>query len=287
MPGIVLHVEITEKNLTRFREWMIQRGRQEGSAKLYVTNLRSCSRERTLTSRLVDGGLAPNTMHANAAALRAWAKFSKNRELAEVLDDIRLPPARRVRAKPPLEVDVLRRVVQHLRSCDMSNEAVRQVLLIMALRGLRVSDVLRIQRAEVVRSLASGRLMAVTKGRKRTPIDIRPIRHELQALAEIRGWSSVQDLVTKSPDPRVATNRIWRAARRTAKAVGIDGMHPHRYRHTFATRYLERLAGDPNALNKLQRFMGWENLATAARYVDHVEQEDLDRVGSELVDDLG
>lgn len=281
-------MEITEKNLERFRAWMIQRGRGEGTAKLYVLNVKTCASESSLTRRLVAGDLAPNTVHANAAALRAWARFAKDRELAETLEDIRLPPPRRVRHKPPLDTDTLRTVVQHVRTCPMTNEAVRQVLLIMALRGLRVSDVLRLPRQEIVRSLSTGRLMAITKGRKRTPVAIGPIRAELEALAAMRGsWTRVQELVTSSKDPRVATNKVWRHARRTAKAVGIEEMNPHRYRHTFAIRYLERLAGDPNALNKLQRFMGWENLTTAARYVDHVSQDDLDRLGDDLASDLG
>ena len=64
-----------------------------------------------------------------------------------------------MRTKLPLELEDWRRVVRHLQSCKMKNEAMRHVLLIMALRGFRSGDVLRMRRTELARSLDTGKLV--------------------------------------------------------------------------------------------------------------------------------
>lgn len=280
-------MEITDRNLGKFKMWLLERGRAEGTADAYITNLRSCAADtKGLTHRLVAGRLAPNTLRTNLAALRAWAVFAEDPQFHKRLGDIRLPPARRIHTKQPLEVTELRRVIQHIRTCRMGNEAMRQVILIMAIRGFRCGDVLRLRRTEVLRALSTGKLVYEGKGRKRIEFSAEPFRAQLQALADMTNWERVRDLITTSANPKVASVKVWRAARRTAKKIGIADMNPHRYRHTFATRYLEQLRGDPNAIVKLQKYMGWESMNTAARYVDAVSQDELDEIGAGLVSGL-
>ncbi len=278
---------IDESQLQEFRTWILERGRTDGTADLYVEKLRLCGNDpRGLTHRLIAGTLAPNTLRNNLAALRAWALFQGDEKLQKRLADIRLPPGRRVRSKQPLELDDLKRLVKHLQGCRMRNNALRQVLLIMALRGLRCGDVLRLRRPEVQRSLDTGKLIYEGKGRKRIEINAEPIRKPLMALARIEDWDRVRDLISHAKNSKNIGRKVWRAARRTAKKVGITEMNPHRFRHTFATRYLDQLRGDPNAIVKLQKFMGWESMATAARYVDAVSQEELDTIGAGLISGL-
>lgn len=280
-------MEITSKNLDRFTTWLVDRGRSEDTATLYTYNLRSCAAHaKGLTHRLIAGELAPNSLRTNLAALRAWAKFSKDDALRDRLSDIRLPPARRVTSKIPLSQDDWKRAVKHLTTCQVA-EPMRAVLCIMAKRGLRCGDVLRIRHPDVTRALATGKLVYEGKGRKRIEISARPILTELEALAKHRGWDRVRDLVcARTSARRTAGKKVWRAAKRTAKQIGIADMTPHRYRHTFATNYLKALAGDPNAIVKLQKFMAWESMGTAARYVDNVSQDELDAIGQGLVESL-
>jgi integrase len=280
-------MEITDRNLDKFKAWLLERGRTEGTADAYVTNLRSCAADRKgLTHRLVGDKLAPNTLRANLAALRAWALYIDDPNLAKRLGDILLPPARRVHTKQPLPAVSLRHLIKHLKICRMPSEAMRQVLLIMAIRGFRSGDVLRLRRAEILRALDTGKLVYEAKGRKRLEFAAEPLRAQLEALVQIKDWDRVRDLIARSQDPKVASVKVWRTARRAASEIGIAGMSPHRFRHTFATRYLEQLRGDPNAIIKLQKFMGWESMNTAARYVDALSQDELDAIGAGLVSGL-
>jgi integrase len=162
----------------------------------------------------------------------------------------------------------------------------RHVLLIMAIRGFRSGDVLRMRRTEVLRALATGKLTYEGKGRKRIEFSAEPIRDQLQALAQIKGWERVRDLLGTGKSRRGLSRKVWRAALRTAKGCGIPEMNPHRYRHTVATQFLAELAGDPNAIVKLQKWMAWESMGTAARYVDQISTDELDRIGAGLVKNL-
>ncbi len=274
-----------EERLRAFSDWLLRRGRGAGTAALYVTNVRSCLADPDgITHRLVAGDLAPNSARNNRAALAAWAQHTKDADLAAALADMRLPPARRVRTKPPLDRATWARIMKHIDTCEGESVAMRQVLGIMARRGFRSGDVLRMKKTEIQRALATGKLPYEGKGRKRLEVDATPIRRQLEILAGISGgWKVVRDLIAKSTNPKVASVKVWRAAKRTAEAVAVADMNPHRFRHTVATRFLEALAGDPNAIIKLQKYMFWENMQTAARYVDAVSQAELDQIGNRLV----
>lgn len=280
-------MEIAAKNLGEFRSWLLERGRSNGTANLYIRNLTSCAADpKGLTHRLVAGKLAPNSLRTNLAALRAWALFTEDTKLTKRLSDIRLPPARNVRVKLPLEVVEWKKVIRHIQTCKMRNEAMRQVLLLMAIRGFRSGDVLRMQRRDVEAALSSGKLIYEGKGRKRLEFSAAPIRPQLEALMEFEGWDEIRDLISTSSNPDIARKKVWRAARRTAHKVGVFKMNPHRYRHTFATNYLLKLQGDPQAMIKLQKYMGWESMNTAARYVGAVSQDELDAIGAGLMSGL-
>lgn len=282
-------MQITDKNLEDFRSWMVERGRSDDSATTYIWNLKSCASDpKGITNRLVERKLSPNSLRTNLAALRAWASYTEDVKFAKRLGDIKLPPARRIRSKQPLSTDDWRRAIRHLQTCPMNNEAMRQTILIMALRGLRSGDVLRIQHGDVLKALATGKLAYEGKGRKRIEISAAPIKAQLKALALLDppDWERVSDLISTSVKSKVASKKVWRAARRTAAKIGIDEMNPHRYRHTFATRFLDELKGDPNALVKLQKYMVWESLNTASRYVDAIDTDQLDQVGENLVSGL-
>ncbi len=278
-------MKITDANLKDFRAWLLRRGRSEGTADLYIKNLRRCRDTETLTSRLVEGELAPLSRRTNKAALAAWAHFTKDGELAADLKEIRLPPARRITPKIPLPTSDWRRVVKHIETCKI-DEPTRQLSLVIARRGLRVGDALRIRHKDVSRSLVSGVLSFAGKGGKRYEFPIGSIRHQLEALAKIKHWDHARELVTKSAKRGTAERRMGRVFDRFADDLELEDVHPHRMRRTYATRYLEALKGDPRALLKLKDHMQWASINTAALYADAVDAGELAEVGERMVADL-
>jgi integrase len=286
-----MSLAITDTNLARFKAWMLGRGRGEDTVRIYSSHLRSSAADpKGLTGRLV-GRNAPKTKRTNLAALAAWAKFSKDDDLREQLDEINLPPSRRVTTKLPLEVAHWKKLIIHIRTAKMPmrDHALRQVLGIIAIRGLRCSDALRIRKRDITSALASGKLMFEGKRGKRTEFAAAPMRPELEALAAIPGtWDYVREVVCPDSDSpaRAAATRVWRRMKSEAAKLDIDGVYPHQLRRTYATNFLEMLQGDPRAIIKLQQHMDWESLATAASYADAVDVGELDKVGDKMLDDL-
>lgn len=279
-------MDVTKASLTRFENWLRENGRAEPTVELYTSCMRSCAaREDGLTARLIDRKLAPKTRRANLAALRAWASFTDDADLERRLKKIKMPPANRVQPKVELQKDDWRRLVKELQQAKLP-AAMRSVLLIMALRGLRSGDVLRLRRREVQEALRSGVLAYEAKGGRRLEYDAEPIRPQLEALVETTGWERVRDLVGGDAGPRAISNKVRRALKRATKGLKLDGVHPHRLRRTYATHFLKALDRDPQALIKLTKHMGWANIQTAAGYVDATDATELNAIGAKLTDDL-
>lgn len=61
---------------------------------------------------------------------------------------------------------------------------------------------------------------------------------------------------------RLSPSGVRQAIKRRAKQAGIDGIHPHMFRHTFAHRWLSEGGNEGD----LQRLMGWKDRQMLDRY---------------------
>lgn len=277
-------MEVTPETLQTFQAWLRENGRADGTLDLYTSRLRCCARAETFTAPLVDSTLAPKTRRVTLSALRSWADFTEDTALLARLKRIRLPPAVRVKPKVELSLEVWRVVVKHLQQADIA-EPMRAVLLIMAKRGLRSGDVLRIRRKEVLEALRTNVLAYEGKGGKRIEYDATPILPELEALAKETGWGVVRELVGGKAK-KTSSNRVRNELHRQARAIKVDDLYPHRLRRTYATHFLKRLHNNPQALLMLTKHMSWSNINTAAGYVDAVSAEEMNAVGGSMIADL-
>lgn len=277
------------QDLERFAAWLQKYGRGEGTAALYVRDVRHAYAAGGPLRRLGNDDLAPKTRRHILAACRAWADFREDGDLLVDLRKVRLPPPARQTAKVPLERHEWFGLLDAIDASQL-RPAVRAVLGVMASRGLRVSDVLRLRRREVVAALDHGTLAFEAKGRRRHEYSLLDAwRPYLELLAAQTRWDRVDELV--APGAAAASRRktaaktVARALRRVAREANLvpETVYPHRLRRTYATEYLRELKGDPEALIKLQQHMGWRNLATAMEYVDHSRREQLDEVARGLL----
>jgi site-specific recombinase XerD len=275
-----------DNDLERFRTWLVGRGREAETAAGYVYDVRSCLEADNVTSRLIDRDLAPKTRRRMVAAMRSWATFSKDADLLLLLRDIKLPPSKRKTPRQPLPVEDWHRLVEAVEESRV-RPAIKGTLLIICVRGIRVGDVLRLRRTEIHQALRTGRLVLEAKGGARQDFTAKPMLAGLELLAEQPGrWERVEDLI--SPDTvnirKAARRRVHRALRRLAKSVGIDPaeVYPHRLRRTYAVEFLRAMKGDPEAMQKLVKQMGWLNAGTAFEYTDFISSESLDEIDERI-----
>lgn len=287
---------ISSSNLEQFERSLKDRGLSTGTVELYVNDINSCA-AGGFAARLGNKELAPKTRHRIRTAGRQWARFLGDAKLENELRDFKLPKARRARAKTPLTREQMFLLIDEIDSAEYLAPLMRAVLGMLACRGFRVGDVLRLRRSELQVARDTGMLAFEAKAGAR--LEFRLIstfkRHAL-ALANAEGkWTRVDALIspragTRTPKTARAKNQRRRAAARAvsraltevAVRCGIYGVHPHRLRRTYAVEFLKGLVGDSDALMKLKQHMQWESLATAMEYVDHARGQELDDAAEKI-----
>lgn len=278
-------MDVTPESLAKFGTWLRENGRSDPTVSLYTSCIRRCGEAKgAFTSSLVDRDLAPKTRRAYKAGMRSWALFTEDSVLERRLQQIKLPPAIRVRPKVELSIDDWRALVGNLRTTRL-RPAMRAVLLIIALRGLRGGDVLRLRRREVVEALRTGVLSYEAKGGRRLEYDAAPVREQLEVLVSFTDWDHVRELLGKGKAAGIS-NKVRRTLASVAASMDLFDVYPHRLRRTYATHFLRRLDRDPQGLIKLQKHMGWSSMATAAGYVDATSADELNAIGSKLTSDI-
>lgn len=277
--------------LHKFHDWLLEEGLSSDTAVAYAGDVDRAHRLGDGAARLRDGELAPKTRRRLLAAFRRWAEFRGDEKLTLQLRRLgrRLPaPARKI-SKIPLSRDDWFAVIDEVDEADYLGDAMRAQIGMMAGRGFRCADVLRLQRAEVTRALKTGELIYVAKGSRRIRFRVLDtFASYLEILADFRRYSRVEDLISPGSTPgrsrrAAAARAVERATEGVGYELGIEGLHPHRLRRTYATEYLRALGNDPEALPKLKEHMQWASLATAMEYVDHERGVELDAVAEEMM----
>lgn len=274
--------------LEGFRTYLGRFGLQPGTVAIYVHHAKRATEDGGWIERLKRG--APKTRRLVRAVARRWADYARDPKLREELSEFRLPPPRRAKEKVPVDPEPLQRLMLEVRAAKDLTPPMRAVLALMAYRGFRVGDVLRMKRSQVVSALATGRLSVETKGRRFLEFTVlRTFRLWLELLANDRGWETVAHLLvptSKDEETRVqsAARKVQRHLHELGQRCGIESLHPHRLRRTYAVAFQRALRGDAESLPKLMEHMQWANLSTAMQYVDHVRGEAIDRVAETMFD---
>lgn len=255
-----------------------------GTAELYVSNVRNCLTDsRGITARLVRDGLAPKTKRHNLAALRAWAKWTRDADLEALLEDLKLPPPERVTEKEPLTIDEWAALQEAIKEVPMT-AAERNAIEMITIRGFRVGDVCRLTKQAVRQGMRTGLLNYKGKSGRQIEWTVNPFESQLRWFSEQRGWLTVGQLIApRCKDTyKGARNHLYKRFLEIDLQAGIpvDELSPHRLRRTYAVHFLEAVGGD---LEKLRQHMGWASIATAAQYVDHSRREELDKIAESLV----
>lgn len=279
-----------EADYKSFAAWMIGRGRSPDTAAQYVGKVRACFGDRRgITGRLTGTDLAPKSRRQNLAALRAWARFAKDHELRERLDDLKMAPPERVLEKIPLTEDEWGDMINALDELDgQLDPVVHASLEMICLRGFRVGDVARLERSAVNQAVRTGVLNYGAKGGRQLQWEAAPFMHCLEVFREHRRWDRLADLISpnaantqRRPRWHAARQQLQRSLPLVVEAAGlpVDEVTAHRLRRTYAVHYLEEVGGD---IVKLQKHMGWASIQTASAYVDHSQRRELDEVAERM-----
>ena len=271
--------------LAEYTNWLRRRGLGADSIKQYVYQASRLLKEEDPFIRLTNRTLSPKYRRACKAAFKSYAKFTKDTEFAEELEELKLPAAIRVNSKNPLSEKLWKALRLAIDESTEISPPMRAELGIMITRGLRKSDVLRLHRDEIATALKKGVLSYVGKGEKITHITVGDTWRkylELFHKAFLKNKNATQavDLISTSfKSAGTATARALRKVARNVKGIEIADLHPHLLRHTYATAYFEACGRDPAML---QQHLNWSDISTAMRYVGQTDAAKLDAIASKM-----
>jgi site-specific recombinase XerD len=202
--------------------------------------------------------LSPSSIQIRLSALRGLLR-GLGRTLWVRGPRMQRPP---VRVLSVLELERLFAVAE---GDDWMSKRNAAILALMARAGLRVGEVVRLERGDIELGARSGWAVVTGKGNKtrRVPLSGLVCRALSVYLAVRPAFGTPVLFVSRSGLPLSARD-VRRVVTRLAKRAGIDKkVTPHVLRHTFATHALEKGAD----VATVAVILGHESIATTSRYL--------------------
>lgn len=236
--------------------------------------------------------MSPNYRRHLIACVRVWAQYSGDGDLLVKMGDIKRPPAIPKEAREPLELDEWFTIREAIEEDKSISDAKRNVCSLIAVRGIRCGDVLRLTKKNLFRALETGTLAFESKSERWLKFNTQPLEPYLRGLLACH-WHKedkwVRNLVCPGSLPSKCQESAGREIRKIFDLIAEnlemnpEDLYAHRFRHTYATLFLQQMEGDPEAIFKLQQQMGWARLDTASNYLRRGRRKELDEIESRLL----
>ncbi len=260
-------------DLTRYREFLASQ---------------SCERADRVTLELVSGflqhlhanGRTPRTQARMLSAVRGFHRFLSSEGIVPTDPTELVDGPRKGRDLPDVltipEVDAILNQPNTLKPLGIRDRAILETMYAC---GLRVSEVIGLRQSDLI--LDEGIVRVMGKGSKERIVPIG--RSALEWIAAYRkqtrltlaGKGRSHDvLFLNGRGGRLSRTSIWNMVSKYASAAGIKkDVHPHTFRHSFATHLLEGGAD----LRVVQELLGHADISTTEIYT-HIDREYLKEV---------
>lgn len=216
---------------------------------------------------MLEGGAAPTTARARWSALKrfSWWLAKEGERPADDLLGL-VPPKIDTKVTNPLTDDELRDLIKVCRGNAFRERRDEALIRFMAETGIRAGEclALHIDDVDAARGVA---IVQRGKGGKGRIVPFGPqTAAALDRYRRIRAAHRLADTTAYWLGDRSRTfgyNGLWRAIDYRARLAGIEKMHPHRLRHTAASRWLAAGGSEGG----LMAVAGWSNHDMLRRYV--------------------
>ena len=224
---------------------------------------------------LAEEGYAPSSVERALSAIKSFHRFMLQEEMSSVSPAAALPLPKKAERLP----DVLS-VRQALALLDQpfpktaAGQRDRAIIEVLYGCGLRVSELTGLDVGAV--SLEDEVVRVIGKGSKERLVPLMGSAHEALAeyLSDWRGElvSSISGAAVflNVRGGRISRQSVFAIVERAGRVVGIDGLHPHTLRHSFATHMLQGGAD----IRIVQELLGHSSIQTTQLYT-HLDRSHL------------
>jgi integrase/recombinase XerC len=221
-------------------------------------------------------GLAPRSVQRRLSACRGLFRYLlREGELRhDPSGDVQAPKARK-RLPTPLDADSMARLLE-FRGDDSLGARDKAIMELFYSSGLRLAELLGLDLTDVdlrdrtVRVLGKGRKARIVPVGRHAVEALQRWLQERTALAGVGERALFVGVGGRRLGPRIVQRRIARWARLQGLA---EHVHPHMFRHSFASHLLE----SSQDLRAVQELLGHANIATTQVYT-HLDFQHLARI---------
>lgn len=235
----------------------------------------------SFSTMLTKAGAAPSTVKRKLSAVKGFHKFLVREDICESSPAASVPFPKAPEMLPDvLSVEEVCRMLDSIICINARSCRDRALLEVLYGCGLRVSEVCALDISDV--HLDEGFLCVIGKGDKQrfVPISgqakkalflyLENSRAEL-SLANKKATSSCDNAVfLNARGGRLTRQGVFNIVKKAASSCGIEDVHPHTLRHSFATHMLEGGAD----LRVIQQILGHSDISTTQIYT-HVDRHHL------------
>ncbi|MEN9282172.1 MAG: Site-specific recombinase XerD [Bacteroidota bacterium] len=230
---------------------------------------------RSFFENLTQLELSPTSRARYLASIRHLHTFlvGNGRMHRDVTEAMELPRSGR-RLPECLTIDEMVAFLNVFDASDRYSTRNRAMFEMMYACGLRVSELINIRQADVMRDVELVRVFG--KGSKERIVPIGPDallwieRYQQAARGQLITTANTDDILfLNSRGSRLSRMAIWKIIQFGATQAGISKhVHPHMFRHSFATHLLEGGAD----LRAVQEMLGHADIATTQIYT-HIDRD--------------
>lgn len=230
---------------------------------------------------LFESGFSPATVKRRMAAVKGLHRFAVREEVTTANPSASIPLPKTPERLPDVlsieQVFALMETQQETTPIGLRDRALLEVLYGC---GLRASEASGLNVADLYTE--DGFIRVRGKGDKEriSPISGQAKEHLLRYLEEGRAALSMKAKKVKQQDlnavflnargGRLTRQSIHTIVAAAGKAIGVDGLHPHTLRHSYATHMLKGGAD----LRVIQEILGHSNISTTQIYT-HIDREHI------------
>lgn len=241
---------------------------------------------RRHVAELAGAGLAPASIARAISSVRGLHKFAmvEGDAASDPAEHVQLP--KRIRALPDVlsiaQVEAILAAVSGSAAPRKAHYALRDRALLEMLyaTGMRVTEIRLIAISQLLFEHDLVRVIGKGNKERLVPIGgtaqgwVAEYRRAARPLLVRPGAPGGDVLFLNSRGGALSRNAIWEMTRKYAAAAGVTAeVHPHTFRHSFATHLLEGGAD----LRAVQEMLGHEDITTTQIYT-HVDREYLREV---------
>ncbi len=260
-------------DLTRFAEFLSSKGT--------TSYLQAQSTDITrFLGTLEEIGLVPTTRARYLYSIRAMYKFFFGSGMAHdnISETIDLPKVRRVLPNVLTYVQIAN-ILEEPNTAKHDGLRNRAMLETLYACGLRASEVCGLRQRDILADVEVVRVFGKGSKERVVPIGQSALRWigDYQRLVRpvfLKKTVDADDILfLNQRGSKLSRMSIWNIVNDAARQAGIEEVHPHLFRHSFATHLLEGGAD----LRAVQEMLGHADIATTQIYT-HIDREYIKEV---------